>query len=150
MVAKLLKTWDDSIEPSLKGWAKAEKTQEHIFFIGTKTRKDAVDMWDASAIPIPNGTKIIYDHTIEDLEKRLKKMENQLAELNSIDYEEPDQIVLKDVSYEQAKKEIDEYFSKHHGEIFNAADIQEALNIDISLAIEIIGDLEREGKIKAG
>ncbi len=76
-------------------------------------------------------------------------METRIEELSSIGYEEPGQIVLKDISYEQAKKEIIEYFSKHHGENIDAADIQEALNIDISLAIEILDGLENEGKIKA-
>ena len=76
-------------------------------------------------------------------------MENQIVELTSIDYEERGQIVLKDIPYGQAKKEIKEYFSKHHGEIIDAADIQEALNIDISMVIEILDDLECEGKIKA-
>ncbi len=77
-------------------------------------------------------------------------MENQIVELTSIDYEERGQIVLKDITYGQAKKEIKEYFSKHHGENIDAADIQEALNIDISLALGILDDLEDEGKIKAG
>jgi len=76
-------------------------------------------------------------------------MENRVAELTSIDYEEPGKIVLKDISYGQAKKEIIDYFSMHHGENINAADIQEALNIDISLALEILDDLELEGKVKA-
>ena len=100
-----------------------------------------------------NGVKssfrtAVKNAEIEDLEKRLKKMENQIVELTSIDYEERGQIVLKDIPYGQAKKEIKEYFSKHHGEIIDAADIQEALNIDISMAIEILDDLECEGKIK--
>lgn len=106
-------------------------------------------MWDASDSSTREVPEIFYDHKIEKLEKRLKKMETRIEELSSIGYEEPGQIVLKDISYEQAKKEIIEYFSKHHGENIDAADIQEALNIDISLAIEILDGLENEGKIKA-
>jgi len=149
MVANLLKDWDDAKEPSLKDWPKAEKTRGHISVIDLKTRKDTAYIWDASVIPTPMVPEIMYDHRVEDLEKRLKKMENRIAELTSIDYEEPGQIILKDIPYGQAKEEIGEYFSKHHGKNIDASDIQEALNIDISLVIEILDDLECEGKIKA-
>lgn len=57
-------------------------------------------------------------------------------------------IELRKISPKQAKKEIKEFFSKHHGETINAADIQEALNIDISLVFEIFNKLEKEGEIK--
>ena len=150
MVANFQKRedWNDANEALLAKWPKTGKAHEFVFTSGLKAGKYSEPMWDDSAIPIPNGAEIIYDHRIEDLEKRFKKMENQIAELTSIDYEERGQIVLKDITYGQAKKEIKEYFSKHHGEIIDAADIQEALNIDISMAIEILDDLECEGKIK--
>ena len=152
MVANLLKKegWDDANEASFAHWPKTEKAHGPVSILDLKTRKDAAHIWNASAISNRKVHEIIYDHRIEDLEKRLKKMENQIAELTSIDYEEPDKIVLKDISYGRAKKEIREYFSKHHGENIDAADIQEALNIDISLALGILDDLEDEGKIKAG
>ena len=129
MVAFLLKkqTWDDANEVLSTNWHKPEKERKHLSIIGWKAGKYITDRWtEAYAI----ATK------------------KEIAELTSIDYEETDQIVLKDISYGQAKKEIKEYFSKHHGEIIDAADIQEALNIDISMAIEILDDLECEGKIK--
>ena len=131
MVAFLLKqqTWDDANEVLSTNWHKPEKERRHLSIIGRKGGKYITDIWTEAYVIA-----------------RIKKKD--IAELTSIDYEETDQIVLKDISYGQAKKEIKEYFSKHHGEIIDAADIQEALNIDISMAIEILDDLECEGKIK--
>jgi len=134
MVAFLLKqqSWDDANEVLSTNWHKPEKERKHLSITGWKAGKYVTDIWtEAYAITT----------------KKMKMKE--IAELTSIDYEETGQIVLKDISYGQAKKEIKEYFSKHHGEIIDAADIQEALNIDISLALEILDDLENEGKIKA-
>ena len=54
-----------------------------------------------------------------------------------------------DITYRQAKKEIIKYFSEHHGGNIDAAEIQEVLHIDISMAIEICDELERNGKIKS-
>lgn len=57
-------------------------------------------------------------------------------------------IELRKISYKQAKKEIREYFKKHHGEKIDASDIQENLQIDILDVIGILDVLEAEGKIK--
>ena len=133
MVAFLLKqqTWDDANEVLSTNWPKPEKERKNLSIISLKDGKYVTDIWTEAYVIATNKIK-------------------DIAESSSIDYEEPDEIVLKDISYGLAKKEIKEYFSKHHGEIIDAADIQEALNIDISMAIEILDDLENEGKIKAG
>lgn len=57
-------------------------------------------------------------------------------------------IELRELSRKRAKKEIKEYFKKHHGEDFNAADIQEKLRIDIWDVIGILEELEKEGVVK--
>lgn len=55
---------------------------------------------------------------------------------------------IRDVSLDRAKEEIAAYFKEHHGEVVDAADLQEALGIDIGTAIEACEDLEEEGRIK--
>jgi len=57
-------------------------------------------------------------------------------------------IELRKISYKQAKKEIKEYFVRHHGEKIDAADIQERLQIDIVCVFGILDVLEAEGKIE--
>lgn len=57
-------------------------------------------------------------------------------------------IEIRDIDRDQAKREIRQYFSDHHGENIDAADLQEALGINVFLAAEICEELEQEGKIK--
>jgi len=57
-------------------------------------------------------------------------------------------IELRDISYEDAKAQIKQYFEAHHGEEIDAADLEEALGIDIVMAIQICQDLEQEGRVK--
>ncbi|MDY6952647.1 MAG: hypothetical protein SWE60_14135 [Thermodesulfobacteriota bacterium] len=60
-----------------------------------------------------------------------------------------DAIELRDIPYARAKEEIAEYFEAHHGEDVDAADLQEALGIELSTAIRVCEELAEEGKIKA-
>lgn len=55
---------------------------------------------------------------------------------------------IRDVPFDQAKEEIAAYFKEHHGEVVDAADLQEALGIDIETAIQACEELEEEGRIK--
>jgi hypothetical protein len=55
---------------------------------------------------------------------------------------------IRDVPFDQAKEEIAAYFREHHGEVVDAADLQEALGIDIGTAIQACEELEDEGRIK--
>ena len=56
-------------------------------------------------------------------------------------------IKLRNVTLRQAKKEIKDYFSKHHGKTIDAGEIQEVLGIDIRFAIILMEELEKEGEI---
>ena len=59
-----------------------------------------------------------------------------------------DVINIRKISDEQAKKEIVKYLSHIHERCFDASNIQTDLSIDISQAITILDELERDGKIK--
>ena len=91
-----------------------------------------------------------YDSRVEDLAneiKELKETVQQLAEQRGSFKEEA--IILRDVPYKKAKEEITSYFQEHDGEAIDPADIQEALGIDVFLAMGICEELESGGEIKA-
>ena len=74
---------------------------------------------------------------------RVTNLENKIKELT-----EPEEIVIRKISFVQAKKEIRQYFMQHHGEDITAADLEENLCIDFELASEVCESLENEGNIK--
>ena len=56
-------------------------------------------------------------------------------------------IELRDISIEQAKIEIKEFFEKRHGETLDAGHVMEALKIDYGLIDKALKELTNEGKI---
>ncbi len=85
---------------------------------------------------------------VDDLSERLKEIESRMHRLAEVEASK-EILQLREVSFEQAKNEISKYFEDHHGENIDAADLQEALGIEIELAIKICAELELEDKIKA-
>ena len=61
---------------------------------------------------------------------------------------EPPCIELRDINYEQARKEIELLFKENHGKEYYPSDLMEMLGIDFHLAARICNDLETEGKIQ--
>ena len=82
----------------------------------------------------------VLESSIAEINKKIAPL---LAEVLSEDTTE-----LRDISYAKAKEEIAKYFEDHHGETINAADLQEALGIDISMAMKICEELKQAGEIK--
>lgn len=89
---------------------------------------------------------------VRSLQKEVQSLKQEIAEMKAMlegqDTAEP-VFELREVSYEDAKREIKQYFEAHHGENIDAADLQEVLGIDIQMAIQICQDLDRDGQIKA-
>ena len=75
---------------------------------------------------------------VELLEKRLKSLED------SIPTEEV--VVLREISKEEAEKEILELFSKGHTLYYS--DIAEQLGLDLKLVVEICNELQSRGEIE--
>lgn len=99
---------------------------------------------------VPKGSyDLIYDHRIESLDDKIKALEQRVSEIISIIEKKPEEIVIRDINYDQAKSEIVRYFSDHHGKNIDVADIQRALKIDIYMALEVCDELEKERKIKS-
>jgi regulator of replication initiation timing len=62
---------------------------------------------------------------------------------------DPESVVdCREISHEQAKKEVDSFFSDHSGETIYPSDVADALNLSYLLVEEIIEELEDEGKIR--
>jgi chromosomal replication initiation ATPase DnaA len=91
---------------------------------------------------------LIYpDKSVLDRVANIEKQIEELAE-NIDNISKPEEIVIREISLAQAKKEIRQYFKQHHGEDITAADIEDELGIDFELASEVCESFEREGKIK--
>lgn len=95
---------------------------------------------------------VVYDaqlqSRIEALEKEVQDVKQALLQQSQAGKFPGHVIELKDISYEEAKHEIAEYFEAHHGQNIDPADLQEALGIEIEIAIQACEELEKEGKIK--
>ncbi len=98
----------------------------------------------------------VQGRSVQTLEIRVARLENMFQKtMEKIDvlismmptlqtYINPKQISLK-----EAKEEIKEYFSLHHGKDIYWSDLVEALNIDLETVIEACNELEKEEKICA-
>jgi DNA-binding CsgD family transcriptional regulator len=75
---------------------------------------------------------------IESLEERLKSLENAIPKERVV--------ILREVSMEEAEKEILELFSK--GQTLYYSDIAEQLGLDLRLVVEICNKLQTEGEIE--
>jgi len=87
------------------------------------------------------------------LEQEIIVLRQELSEIKGLisqylDAHEETVLEIRDIPLYQAKEEIAAYFKAHHGEIIDAADLQEALGIDIGIAIQACAELEGEGRIK--
>ena len=84
------------------------------------------------------------------IERRLERLEETISNLQKgIDnLIQADEITIRDIPYNQAKKEIARFFKENHGKIYNAADVEESLGIEFSMAASICEEMEKEGKIK--
>ena len=95
---------------------------------------------------------IAMEADVRSVQKEVESIKQEIAEMKAIleglGTAEP-VFELREVSYEDAKREIKQYFEAHHGESIDAGDLQEALGIDIQMVIQICQDLERDGQIKA-
>ncbi len=53
----------------------------------------------------------------------------------------------EDMTFEEAKNKIRQYFLDHHGEDIDYGDLIDALNIHLPLIVDVCDELESEGKI---
>ena len=96
---------------------------------------------------------VVYDaqlqNEVETLKKEVQELKEAFLQQSQAGRYLSHIVELRDISYDQAKQEIAKYFEAHHGENIDAADLQEALGIEIEIAIQVCEELEKEAKIKA-
>lgn len=86
---------------------------------------------------------------VESLENEVREIKALLSSAAPEDEKAGTHLTLRDIPYEQAKEEIAAYFKAHNGKAVDAGDLQEALRIDIETCIQVLGELDEEGRIKA-
>jgi adenylosuccinate lyase len=94
----------------------------------------------------PIGTAVIQElHAeVEQLRGRVAVLEEEVKALRGLMPEEV--IVLRTVSREQAKQEIQELFQT--GETLYYSDIARRMQLDLPMVVELCQELEQEGEIE--
>lgn len=93
---------------------------------------------------------LFYDRQISELKEDIREIKNMLHTLiqsQEMTVADDDCITIRDISHDQAKEEITQYFASHHGENFTPLDIADALYLDADMAFDICEELSREGVI---
>ncbi len=107
---------------------------------------------EASVTIATTGPEVIYDAGVYErlsrIEENIREVKAMLQEIYHMGNPDDEILELRDISRDQAKKEIAAYFEDHHGETFNEADLQEALKISIWMIIDVCTELEAEGEVR--
>ena len=95
----------------------------------------------AARTPAPS-TKL--GQKVKSLEQRVRSLEHDLAALRG-NGAQPETIVLRSVSRDQAKGEIKRLFKS--GRVLYYSDVEKELRIDYELVVEICDELMKAGEI---
>lgn len=109
------------------------------------------EVWDIQELKLREVVKSEIESALRPVQRKLDLIENQLSEISRLVSQEVGQeaIILRDVSYEQAKTEIEEFF-RNTTESLYFSDIMEQLSIDLELVVSVCNELLDEGKIEYG
>lgn len=120
---------------------------------GAVQSSNFLNYWDVQGTTQSTKPSMIESHVatkVVDIERRLVRLEETISNLqegvNNLIQE--NEITIRDIPYNQAKKEITRFFKENHGKNINAADVEEGLGIEFSMAVNICEELEKEGKVK--
>jgi len=86
-------------------------------------------------------------HRVATLEEDMREIKKMLQQLLVSEYPSEDIIELRDVSYDQAMKEIAQYFHDNDGMEIGYEKLVEELKIDPKLVVRACNELVKEGKI---
>jgi len=78
---------------------------------------------------------------LESIERKIEQIESKLEQQEAI-------IVVKEISFEEAKKMVEDYLSSKKGEIVTPLEIADTLQIPYETAHEIFLQLIDEGKLE--
>ena len=92
----------------------------------------------------------MIDEKFNVLYTQIERLTEQISDLKSQNSADEANIVyIKEISKEDAKAEIRNFFKENEGD-FYPSEISEELGIKYELVWEIINELEKEGKIETG
>ncbi len=125
---------------------KDERSQDTTIEVGSVTgtyqRIDFSQIVYLFAEMVREEVRAMEARMIERIDRRI----DELVERGNLEEGEGEVIVLRTIPREQAKKEIldllDKYDKLYYG------DIAEQLRLDLEQVVEIVGELEKEGKIE--
>lgn len=88
---------------------------------------------------------------LRPIQRRLDLIESQLSEISELISQDKDEetIILRDVSFNQAREEIEELFRNTTDNLYFSS-IMEQLRIDLELVVSVCNELLDEGKIEYG
>ena len=124
--------------------------------VGSTKRKFADDeritpwlaAFDGEPVSSESSSMLGMQSKITNLEKMVESLSSKLSDLEKyIEQDNVEVIEIRDIPYNQAKKEIRQFFKDNHGENYTASDLEEHLKIDFEMALAICSELENEGEI---
>ncbi len=121
----------------------SDNKQEHMEMIALPDKDFPVRVFEDALMSL-------YDKYIkgrfDELEEGISDIKAQLEEMSP--FLAPDNgVELRDISYDQAKCEMADYFLKNDGREIGYEELIETLQLDPVRVVEICDELVREGKI---
>jgi len=143
--------YPDSISvSSFSGYTGALTSMSGVSGVNLTSRGEAIYRSAHSSTGFPSHAE---EPHVARLEQEVAVLKKEISEMKRLvtQYVGPHEataLEIRNVSLDRAKEEIAAYFKEHHGEVVDAADLQEALGIDIGIVIPACEELEEEGRIK--
>jgi len=138
---QILDEMDDNIRAAAEAARKAEqaaKVAKDAASQATKASTEVEKLAEEVRQAGTKGTETALLERVEFLEQRLAAMEALLPNEKVI--------ILREITKEDAEKEIRELFSK--GDTLYYSDIAERLRLDLDLVVDICNELQRRGEVK--
>jgi hypothetical protein len=106
---------------------------------------------------MPEQPVVLYDKITSDkldslrsqLDEVLRELDGTKARVAALEEEwrAPDELELRDLRDDEAKREIKAYFEEHHGETLYPDEVAKALRLDVLQVIHLCQELAREQQI---
>ena len=81
---------------------------------------------------------------LKEIKEQLQVIASEIKELKPLKEEF---VIFRDISRDDAKKEITKYFTLHKDDAVGYSDLVRDLHLDLRLVVELCSELESEGRI---
>lgn len=115
------------------------------------------DIWPATQATPATQPEIVVAHDVgmeadvKSVRKEVDFLKKEMSELKSMiaGLVPKDRVIeVREVSPEDARKEIQQYFEAYGGDVIYPSDVAEALNLDYLMVNEIMEEFFNDGKIR--